>query len=218
MPKKGKSTPPQKEETEKGLPVPIGFIAVLAMVSLAIIFGPSLIAGMSESGAIGDTSNPSGSGIDGADTGTTIISGKESSEEIKIGTSKVIGGVLIESRIVPGKNEKMVDDFFISNIQITAKKITFTMENRDEDYLQTISTVRLVCNFMEHDGYAPYSYSFYPDHPTKNGEEIENTEINFFSGNRIDLEVNIGEGKNIKKVLFYIEPGEKIPIEIIKWK
>ena len=76
MTKKGKSTPPQREETEKGFSLPLLFIAFIVIATLAIIFGPPLMAGIGES-STADTTNSGGSGTDGADG-----AGGDSSDEI----------------------------------------------------------------------------------------------------------------------------------------
>lgn len=67
---KEKSTPAQQEQTEQGLPVSIWFIAFLAIAMLAMIFGPSLMAGMNESNVVDDITNP---GADGTDTGANVV-------------------------------------------------------------------------------------------------------------------------------------------------
>ena len=116
----------------------------------------------------------------------------------------------------------MVDDFCISDVQITDKKIEFSVENKDEDYAQLISTIALYCAFGEYEDSngiirPPRSGIFYPNHPVYN-EKIKNSEILFIPNHKADLEANVlfASGNNIKKVLFYITPKDKIPMEMIE--
>lgn len=76
----GKSTPAQSEKTTKGLPVPVWSIALLAIIALAVIFGPSLIAGMVEASASNQAANP---GASGAEIETIVVS-EETPTENKI--------------------------------------------------------------------------------------------------------------------------------------
>ena len=62
----------------------------------------------------------------------------------------------------------------------------------------------------------PFSYSLYPNHPIEDGKKMENNEAYFFPGHKIDLEVDMRDGKyKVEKILFYITPKDKTPMEEI---
>ena len=86
----GKSTPAQSEKTTKGLPVPVWSIALLAIIALAVIFGPSLIAGMVEASASNQATNP---GASGAEIEAIVVS--EEDEDPEKETPKLIDGASI---------------------------------------------------------------------------------------------------------------------------
>jgi hypothetical protein len=74
MIEKGKSTPPQQEHKKEGLPVPIWFIAILAIATLAIVFGPSLMAGTeTESSSSDGGLNQPPAGDADADAGVDVV-------------------------------------------------------------------------------------------------------------------------------------------------
>ena len=61
---KGKSTPEQREQIEKGFPVSIWFVAILAVLAIGIIFGPSLMTGTVSSSSGGESVDiPTGDGL-----------------------------------------------------------------------------------------------------------------------------------------------------------
>ena len=141
MSEKGKSTPPQGEETEKGLPVPVWFIAgMLVLTAIAVIFGPSLLAGMSESAT--DTTNSGGSELNqppasGADTGTNIVP-EETATEAIIPTQET--GVKFLKKIGPF-NLPSYGETADENVLVVQKE-SFSLEGSDEDYFVGITSTR----------------------------------------------------------------------------
>jgi len=220
---KGKSTPAQPEKTAKGLPVPAWFIAFLAIATLAVVFGPTLIAGMGESAATSQTTpDASGTEID-----TAIDS--EENEDIEIETPKLINGVSIETQLrTHGGKEGMINDFFISNIKITDEKITFTVENKNEHYAQVLSTIILYCDFEEYKdsngATHPLSQAFdvfYPNHHTRHtgkDKPIKNAEIILVKGYAIDLEAKASfqSFNYLEKISFRVTLDERIPMEMFE--
>jgi len=202
-----RESPPFDVGKKNGILILVSLLAIIAV--LAIFGGGDSSNGNAETEI---TNNPK---TDPVKLDSPVSGETEEKDEIPK-LVDIVDGVSIEIR--SSDKSKMVDDFFVSDIQITDKKIKFSVENRDEDYLQTISTIELVCEFKGEEGkYKPFSYNLYPVH---NRKKIKDTEILFFPGDKINMEISLDDGTGrkyyIEKILFYITPREKIPIEMIK--
>ena len=206
MPKKGKSTPPQKEETEKGFSLPPLFIAFIAIATLAIIFGPPLIAGMSES-STADTTNSDGSGTDGAGTNVVPVETEAPTDKVYLGENLITAGVSDindnkgitiragETVFVDGidvsvplsaklSNDEDRASFYISNVKrIGTDKMTFCI---CADCTVIINEIKGVL-FLEKDGSGMTLNTFF------NGESVKETRISIPPGKKIDIEIILYE-------------------------
>ncbi len=162
MHEKGESTPPQKEETEKGLSVPMWFVAVLIIATIAVVFGPPLIAETNEGETVGDTTNSGEGGTDAnidpvtveteeteRDTGIEIVP-KETATEISTTQKNSVE----TTRTTEYKN-------IILNIPVEI------FENKD------IDVGNVVVSQLSHENGQLQGHITYPNLPDRHGVSIE---------------------------------------------
>ena len=137
---KGRSTPAQQEhKKESGWPVPLLFIVVVAVIMAAIVFGPSLMAGMSESSAA-DTTNSGGSGTDGAGTGTDSVAVDTKKPDGETGADTVgeIGKYYPITNLPKEISSEKRPDMNLVNIRIENNILKFSIIKNDDDRFSNV--------------------------------------------------------------------------------
>lgn len=155
MNKKGKSTPPQREETEKGLHVPMWFVAVLIIATIAVVFGPSLITETNKGETVGDTTN-SGEGGTDANTDPITVETEETERDTGTEISTTQKNSVETTRITETEYENIIPDIPVE-----------IFENKDIDVGNVV-----VSQLSYKDGQL-CGHITYPNLPDRHGVSVE---------------------------------------------